>query len=175
MLVSVLIFTLIGSFISSNISNDVMGSFSKIMTLLVGVKFIVKPITRTSENNKSGDNKKYILKSIICGALIGFICGFVGAGGGMLMLLVLTSILGYDLKTAVGTSVFVMTFTALTGAISHFAISGKPNLVIMFLCILFTFIWTRLGFRLANKMESKKLNRIVGIILIVLGLVMFFA
>ena len=91
------------------------------------------------------------------------------------MLLVLASILGYDLKTAVGTSVFVMTFTALTGAISHFAISGKPNLVIMFLCILFTFIWTRLGFRLANKMESKKLNRIVGIILIVLGLVMFFA
>ena len=57
MLVSVLIFTLIGSFISSNISNDVMGSFSKIMTLLVGVEFIVKPITRTSENNKSGDNK----------------------------------------------------------------------------------------------------------------------
>ena len=49
MLVSVLIFTLIGSFISSNISNDVMGSFSKIMTLLVGVEFIVKPITRTSE------------------------------------------------------------------------------------------------------------------------------
>ena len=48
-LVSVLIFTLIGSFISSNISNDVMGSFSKIMTLLVGVEFIVKPITRTSE------------------------------------------------------------------------------------------------------------------------------
>lgn len=87
----------------------------------------------------------------------------------------MTSILGYDLKTAVGTSVFVMTFTALTGAISHFAISGKPNLVIMFLCILFTFIWARLGSRLANKMESKKLNRIVGIILIVLGLVMFFA
>ena len=100
MLVSVLIFTLIGSFISPNISNDVMGSFSKIMTLLVGIKFIVKPITRTSENNKNDDNKKYILKSIICGTLIGFICGFVGAGGGMLMLLVLTSILGYALKSS---------------------------------------------------------------------------
>ena len=70
MLVSVLIFTLIGSFISSNISNDVMGSFSKIMMLLVGIKFIVKPITRTCENNQSGDNKKYVLKSIICGALM---------------------------------------------------------------------------------------------------------
>ena len=34
--------------------------------------------------------------------------------GGMMMLLSLTSVLGCELKTAVGTSVFIMTFTALT-------------------------------------------------------------
>lgn len=39
-----------------------------------------------------------------------------------MMLLILTSVLGYELKTAVGTSVFIMTFTALTGALSHFTI-----------------------------------------------------
>ena len=44
-----------------------------------------------------------------------------------MMLLILTSVLGYELKTAVGTSVFIMTFTALTGAISHFAIGGMPD------------------------------------------------
>lgn len=44
-----------------------------------------------------------------------------------MLLLVLTSVLGYELKTAVGTSVFIMTFTALTGAVSHFYIGGKPN------------------------------------------------
>lgn len=82
------------------------------------------------------------------------------------MLLVLTSVLGYDLKMAVGTSVFIMTFTALTGVVSHFVISGKPNIVIM---ILFTFIWIRIVSRLANKIEAKKLNIIVGILLIVLG------
>ena len=73
------------------------------------------------------------VKSIVCGALVGFICGFVGAGGGMLMLLILTSVLNYDLKTAVGTSVFIMTFTALTGAVYHFAISGLTNLWITIL------------------------------------------
>lgn len=67
---------------------------------------------------------------------------------------------------AVGTSVFIMTFTALTGVVSHFVISGKPNIVIM---ILFTFIWIRIVSRLANKIEAKKLNIIVGILLIVLG------
>ena len=60
-----------------------------------------------------------------------------------------------DLKTAVGTSVFVMTFTALTGAVSHFAISGKPNFQVLILCVLFTFIWARIGARWANKADVK--------------------
>lgn len=173
MLISVLIFTFIGSFASSNISNDAMGNFSKFMTLLVGLKFIFKPITKTNEVESDDNNTKKNIKSVICGALIGFICGFVGAGGGMLMLLVLTSVLNYDLKTAVGTSVFVMTFTALTGAVSHFAISGKPNVKILILCILFTLIWARIGARWANKADVKKLNRITGIILTILGVAMF--
>lgn len=175
MLISVLVFTLIGSFIASYIPNGAMGNFSKFMTLLVGLKFIFKPITKTNEIEKNDDNAKKNIKSIICGALVGFICGFVGAGGGMLMLLILTSVLKYDLKTAVGTSVFIMTFTALTGAVSHFAIGGKPNLLIMILCVLFTLIWARIGARWANKADVKKLNRVTGIVLTILGIVMFIA
>ena len=34
---------------------------------------------------------------------------------------------GYELKPAVGTSVFIMAFTAFTGAASHFAIGGMPH------------------------------------------------
>lgn len=76
---------------------------------------------------------------------------------------------------AVGTSVFIMTFTALTGALSHFYIGGSPDLKIMLLCILFTFIWARIGARWANKADVKKLNRVTGIILTLLGIVMFVA
>ena len=71
------------------------------------------------------------IQSIICGILIGFICGFIGAGGGMMMLLILTSVLGYELKT----SVFIMTFTAFTGAVSHFAIGGAPDWSVWILCV----------------------------------------
>ncbi|WP_330566196.1 MULTISPECIES: hypothetical protein [unclassified Romboutsia] len=42
-------------------------------------------------------NKKYI-KSAISGCIVGFICGFIGADGGMMMLIILTSILGSNLK-----------------------------------------------------------------------------
>lgn len=111
------------------------------------------------------------MQSVICGVLIGFICGFIGAGGGMMMLLILTSVLGYELKTAVGTSVFIMTFTALTGTVSHFAIGGMPNVPVWILCIVFTLLWARIAAVFANKATPKTLNRITGVILVVLGVV----
>ena len=88
-----------------------------------------------------------------------------------MMLLILTSVLGYELKTAVGTSVFIMTFTALTGSISHFSFGDRPNLLIMTLCILFTFMWARIAAVFANKAKPETLNRAVGIVLVILGVV----
>ena len=114
--------------------------------------------------------KKRAIQSVVCGMMIGFICGFVGAGGGMMMLLILTSVLGYELKTAVGTSVFIMTFTALTGAASHFAIGGMPDWTVWILCVVFTLIWARIAAVFANKATPKTLNRVTGIILVILGL-----
>ena len=103
--------------------------------------------------------------------LVGFICGFVGAGGGMMMLLVLTSFLGYELKTAVGTSVFIMAFTAFTGAASHFVIGGKPDLICLALCVLFTLLWARIAAKFANKASAITLNRATGCVLAGLGAV----
>jgi len=87
----------------------------------------------------------------------------------MMMLLVLTSLLGYELKTAVGTSVFIMSFTALTGAVSHFAIGGIPDLWCLILCISFTLLWARIAARFANKASAVTLNRATGCVLAVLG------
>ena len=171
MMAAVLTFTLVGSFVSSLVPNTTMGNFSVIMTMLMGVKFIVKPVMTTKEAMQGVPKKKRAIQSVICGSLAGFICGFVGAGGGIMMLLVLTSVLGYELKTAVGTSVFIMAFTALTGSISHFAIGGMPDLLTLGLCVAFTLIWARIGARFANKASAKVLNRATGIILVILGVV----
>ena len=113
MMVSVLCFTMVGSWIASHVPNSTMGSFSVFMTFLLGVKFIVKPVMTTKNAMEAVDPKKRFVQSVICGVMIGFICGFIGAGGGMMMLLILTSVLGYELKTAVGTSVFIMTLQPL--------------------------------------------------------------
>ena len=169
MMIFVLLFTLAGSFIASLVPNTTLGSFSVFMTLLLGIKFIVKPVMTTKESMQAVSAKKRILQSVICGILVGFICGFVGAGGGMMMLLILTGILGYELKTAVGTSVFIMTFTALTGAISHFAIGGMPDMLCLLFCVISTLLWARIAARFANKASAVTLNRVTGIVLAVLG------
>lgn len=171
MMVSVLVFTVVGSYVSSLLPSATMGGFSVFMTFLLGIKFIVRPVMTTKESMQNVSAKKRAIQSIICGVLIGFICGFIGAGGGMMMLLILTTVLGYELKTAVGTSVFIMTFTALTGAVSHFAIGGMPDVTVWLLCILFTFIWARIAAVFANKASAKTLNQATGIILVILGVV----
>ena len=111
MMVSVLVFTVVGSYVSSLVPSTTMGGFSVFMTFLLGIKFIVRPVMKTKEAMENVPAKKRAIQSVICGILIGFICGFIGAGGGMMMLLILTSVLGYELKTAVGTSVFIMAFS----------------------------------------------------------------
>ena len=171
MMVSVLAFTVVGSYVANLVPSSTMGGFSVFMTFLLGVKFIVKPVMTTKEAMLSVSARKRVVQSIVCGILIGFICGFVGAGGGMMMLLILTSVLGYELKTAVGTSVFIMTFTALTGAISHFAIGGAPDWTVFVLCVVFTLIWARIAAVFANKATPKTLNRATGVILVILGIV----
>ena len=171
MMASVLIFTIVGSYVASLVSSTTMGGFSVFMTFLLGIKFILRPVMTTKEAMLGVSAKKRAVQSVLCGVMIGFICGFVGAGGGMMMLLILTSVLGYELKTAVGTSVFIMTFTALTGAISHFAIGGTPDVAVWVLCVVFTLIWARIAAVFANKAQPKTLNRATGVVLVVLGAV----
>ena len=175
MMVTVLIFTFVSSYLSSFVSGSTMGGFSTFITMLLGVKFIIKPVMTTKETMSAVDPKKRMIQSVLCGTVIGFICGFFGAGGGMMMLLLLTSVLGYELKTAVGTSVFIMTFTALTGSLSHFAIGGMPDLAVLVLCALFTLLFARIAALFANKAPAIVLNRATGVVLFVLGLAIVLA
>ena len=174
MLAAVLCFTMVGSYVSSLVPGTTMGSFSVFMTMLLGIKFLVNPVTEPKASFTNATAKQKVLRSLFCGILVGFICGFVGAGGGMMMLLVLTSVLGYELKAAVGTSVFIMTFTAFTGSASHFALGGMPDLWVLLFCVLSTLLFARIAALIANKASAKTLNRMTGIILIILGVVVLF-
>lgn len=52
MLLAVLVFTLVGSWAASRMPNTAMGGFSVLMTLLLGIKFIVRPVMTTKETQE---------------------------------------------------------------------------------------------------------------------------
>lgn len=172
MMFTVLAFTVLGSYLGSLIPHETMGSFSLCMTICIGIKFIVKPVMTTKESFEQKSKRKKVVQSILCGSVVGLICGFVGAGGGMMMLLLLIAVLGYDLKTAVGTSVFIMTFTALVGAGSHILFGETPDWIMLAMCAFFTLVWAQIAAIIANKVNPKLLNRITGVVLTVLGVAM---
>lgn len=171
MLIAVLACTVLGSFLSRNVPNTGMSMGTTVAVFILGIKFTISPVRKIKEGAVEDSEMKKIIKSILSGIGIGMICGFLGAGGGMMMLMVLTGVLGYKLKKAVGTSVFIMAFTAFTGAVSHFVINGIHYVRVLILCIIFTLIFARIAAIIANKSSEKVMGRTVGITLIILGIV----
>ena len=58
MMVSVLAFTVVGSYVSSLVPSTTMGGFSVFMTFILGIKFIVKPVMTTKEAMENVSAKK---------------------------------------------------------------------------------------------------------------------
>ena len=171
LLVSVIIVTMIGSFAASFLPEQTMSGTMQIALIIIGLRFLLKPVSKTREQLEEISPKNRFIKAIIGGVCVGFICGFIGAGGGMMLLLVLTSFLGYPMHLAVGTSVFIMAFTALTGGISHFMIGGMPDVLCLVMCVVFTLIFARIAAKIANKANAITLNRVVGIVMIATSVV----
>ena len=139
---AVLAFAVIGSaasfFFTGFASGErAMSLWLIVSALLLGLKFLFFP-------GKNEPREKPVLPvsdtvtALVCGAYIGFVCGFQGTGGGMMMLFVLNALLRFEFKKAVGTSVTIMSLTALIGAVSHFLMRGVPDGKLLFVCVLFT-------------------------------------
>ncbi|WP_105615501.1 sulfite exporter TauE/SafE family protein [Vallitalea okinawensis] len=164
---SVLVFTLIFSYISSLSDTKILGSMTNLIVIILGTRFLARPILVTESNDTEDKNRT--IKCVICGALCGAMCGYLGAGGGIALLIILTSVLKYDVKTAVGTSVFIMTFTALIGGVSHMIIMPH-DILYLFVCCLTAFIGAKIAAAYANKLNPIKLNKVVGVFLLIFGI-----
>ncbi len=173
MAIAVVLMTIAGSYVGSLVPTTPMGFLSILSSTSMGLRFLFFPNFKARKITLGKNWSTRMLESAICGIWIGFVCGFIGVGGGMMMLFVLTIIMGYPVKQAVGTSVFIMTFAALTGAVSHIALSGLPDLVVLCTCIAATLVGAQVSSMLANRSSTEKLNRIVGWMLLIIGVFMF--
>lgn len=171
--VTAFIGTIVGSYcgyLFSRNNPDGLGYLSMATTILLGVKFLWKPVTGGRDKAASRKIDNQTRKAMLFGAVIGWVCGFTGSGGGVLMLMVFTIILGYNLKIAVGTSTMIMTLVALTGAVSHVSMGAGIYPLPMAVIVLACLFGAAVSARFANRCEIKKLNRVVGCVLLVLGI-----
>ncbi len=177
MLACILVMCSVGSYVAFIVGNVVLGSFTLFLTFFIGIRFLVKPDTSRDHQIAKGERLdwKGVAVSLFFGLTIGFGTGFVGTGGGMMMLIVFTAFLGMELKTAVGTSTFIMTFTALIASVSHVLI--HPAIVlekwdVMLICITVATAASLLSARFANRVKSRTVGLITGAVLTVLGAAM---
>jgi len=177
MLVCILSMCTVGSYAAFLVGNVVLGGFTLFLTFFIGIRFLVKPDTSRRDQAAKGEklDAKGILISLFFGLTIGFGTGFVGTGGGMMMLVVFTAFLGMELKTAVGTSTFIMTFTALIASVSHILI--HPAIVlekwdVLLICIITATAASLFSARFANKIKNRTVGLVTGAVLTILGAAM---
>lgn len=166
--------TVLGSYcgyLFSRSNPDGLGYLSMATTILLGVKFLIKPMNGgTDAMSRSGGSARKTVRAVLLGCIIGWVCGFTGSGGGVLMLMVFSLVLGYNLKVAVGTSTMVMTLVALTGAVSHISMGAQIFPIPMLAVVLSCLIGALVSARFANRCEITRLNKIVGVVLTLLGI-----
>ena len=174
MLVCILSMCTVGSYVAFLAGNVVLGSFTLFLTFFIGIRFLAKPDTSRKDQAEKGEKLdwKGVAVSLFFGLTIGFGTGFVGTGGGMMMLVVFTAFLGMELKTAVGTSTFIMTFTALIASVSHILIHPAILLEkwdVMLLCIAVATTASLVSARFANRVKNRTVGLVTGAVLTVLG------
>ena len=169
--VSVVIFTIFASYISSNAKAVNLGIMLNVFVILLGLRFLIFPVKENHNQKIYKFTKSKFLLSIFWGAVIGIISGYFGAGGGLSMLAILTIVLGYDLKTGVGTSVFIMVFTAFVGAATHIIIGGTIWMALVVTGIA-ALIGANLAAKYANRINHDLLNKVIGFGLVSFGVVL---
>ncbi len=120
---------LIGALVGAQIAVDIKGeSFNKILAvvmIIVVAIMVFKPtmsLTDVQERTKG----KYFWLSLVIFFFVGMYGGFIQAGVGFIMLLVLTSLNGFSLVKSNATKVMVALIYTL-GAVVMFAINDKIN------------------------------------------------
>lgn len=108
-------------------------------------------------------------KLLSLGMLIGIVTGFLGAGGGFLLIPTLVIIVGLPMKKAIGTSLLIIALNSLlgfAGDLGHFDVDWKFLLEILIMAIVGIFI----GNALNKKIKAENLKKGFGWFVLIMGI-----
>lgn len=105
--------------------------------------------------------------------LAGFISGIFGVGGGIILMPTMILLLSFPEPVAVGTSIFALAFTALSGTITHFAL-GNVKIYQALAIGTGAVIGAQLSAIISCKIQNVWISRLLAVGLLIIGLSMIF-
>ena len=107
------------------------------------------------------------------GAVVGFLSGYLGLGGGFIIVPVLQAAYGLTMKQSTGTSLVAVGILAVPSFVTH-ALLGDVAWVIGLLLIVGSVAGTRLGAKILAHVNDRALTGLFGVVLVAAGLIMVF-
>ncbi len=135
------------------------------VTMLVAASSMIRKRKEELSTEKVSTNYFAIISK---GAMVGILTGFIGAGGGFLIIPALVNFLKLPMKTAVGTSLLIIAANSLLGfvfSMSYTQISWSFISTIAAIAILGIII----GSLLVKKIDGKKLKPAFGYFVLMMG------
>lgn len=106
----------------------------------------------------------------LIGFLVGFVTGFLGAGGGFLIIPALLFFANLPMKQAVGTSLFIIFINSLIGFTGDLINGITINYQLLFTVTAIAIIGMLIGTQLSKKIDGAKLKPAFGWFVLVMGL-----
>lgn len=128
-----------------------------------------KPVPLTKGTPQPHESSLLTLAFI--GAIVGVIAGFVGAGGGFLIVPVLVSFAKLEMRQAVGTSLFVISLQSLLGVLGDRAALATIDLCLFVSVATLAVLGMSLGTRLRRRISPPHLKLGFGVFVLVMGTV----
>lgn len=166
---------IVGSYLSKSVSNSNLVGVTSLFTAFTGILLFRRRVKLNEVHEITNYSKTRFWIAIVASFFVGLLGGSLGAAGGITILLLLIFILNFETHSAIGTSVFVMFFIALFGALAH--IYYIKEMTFSWILLVFAIVGGVTGSffsaRIANLIKEKNLNKVVGSVLFVLGIVTF--
>lgn len=161
----------LGSYLSKFVAGPDLLNITSIATIFTGIMLFRRKVKPKEVHTFKDYSKSKFWIAVALAFIVGLIGGGLGAAGGICIFLLLVFFLNFETHLAVGTSIFVMFFIALSGALSHI---GRVNAmgfhwILLVYAVIGGIVGALFSSKLANKISEKKLNKMVGIILFSLG------
>lgn len=170
---------------SAGIAGAVVGSRftrllspSALMLAFAGLMLIVATLMLTrkdqsDEVSQSPDAPPSMPKAIGVGMVVGFLTGFLGVGGGFLIVPALVLFAGLEMKDAVGTSLVVIAINCAAGLVGHLS-QAHFDLKLTFLVSLLAVTGTLGGTALSKRVRASSLRTGFAVFVIAVALFLVF-